>query len=178
GPLGTDTTGLPEWDLDSQSSTGMAPEAAGFTFYFGTASSFADVQSATQRWADDPSGSAQLSMSLGICEDAVALGLIGGDIASLDRTFQQAQMEGRTVFVASGDDGGQCIGAQNGLPGALPGVDYPASSPYVVGVGGTVMPTTTGSDGKPARDTEYAWTSSGGGLSHMEPAPPWQGVHT
>ncbi|HEU0318824.1 MAG TPA: protease pro-enzyme activation domain-containing protein, partial [Solirubrobacteraceae bacterium] len=35
GPF-TDTSGAAEWDIDTQASTGMAPDAAGLTLYFGS----------------------------------------------------------------------------------------------------------------------------------------------
>jgi pseudomonalisin/xanthomonalisin len=49
-------------------------------------------------------------------------------------------------------------------------VQYPASSQYVVGVGGTTL--LTNSDGN--YDTEIAWYAGGGGISQFEYSPYWQ----
>jgi len=171
GAVGTDTSGKGEWDLDSQASTGMAPNVSGFTFYFGPDASTASTLAATQAWVDDPAGSLQASSSFGLCESFATFQILD-DESAYDTALQKAAMEGRTMFVSSGDNGAQCKGVSNGLPGAVPGVEYPASSPWVVGVGGTDFTNDAIGDG--TRPTEYAWTESGGGISTLEPAQPWQ----
>jgi len=68
--------------------------------------------------------------------------------------FKRAAMAGITVIAASGDS---------------PGVEYPASDPYVLSVGGTTLS---------INGTKYVqesiWKSSGGGFSTIFPRPPWQ----
>ncbi len=54
--------------------------------------------------------------------------------------------------------------------GDSPGVEWPASSPHVIGVGGTTLTTTASG----AYISETAWSSSGGGLSQYEPEPAYQ----
>ncbi|HEX7738995.1 MAG TPA: S53 family peptidase, partial [Marmoricola sp.] len=75
-----------------------------------------------------------------------------------------------TVFAASGDSGAyDCLG---GLLGTTPeeGVDFPASSPYVVGVGGTRLTATKRSPNNGSNWHESAWSCAsksdcaGGGL--------------
>jgi subtilase family serine protease len=61
------------------------------------------------------------------------------------------------TFVASAGDSGE-------------GVEYPAASPYVVGVGGTSLYL----DGSGNYSGEIAWSGSGGGISQYESAPLWQ----
>ena len=61
------------------------------------------------------------------------------------------------TFVASAGDSGE-------------GVEYPASSPYVVGVGGTSLFLNSDS----SYNSEIAWSGSGGGISAYESAPSWQ----
>lgn len=63
------------------------------------------------------------------------------------------------VFAASGDDGS----SDNALGD---NVDYPASSPYSFGCGGT----TIALDGM----LETAWASGGGGVSKRFKRPEWQ----
>ena len=56
--------------------------------------------------------------------------------------------------------------ASTACPPACPSVEYPAASPYAIGVGGT---TVLGSG-----PTEVAWYAGGGGSSVFEPTPSWQ----
>jgi pseudomonalisin len=101
-----------------------------------------------------------------------------------DAVLKLATMEGRTLFSSTGDTGSSCpvfyasgIGAGNGLANqGVPLTSYPASSPYVVGVGGTVLYTDEPAEtGAPVtRDREYAWTFGGGGDTFFIPEPSWQ----
>src|ERR1039457_3620468 len=50
------------------------------------------------------------------------------------------------------------------------GVEWPAASPYVVGVGGTSLYLQSNNN----RSSETAWSGSGGGISAYESAPLWQ----
>ncbi len=66
------------------------------------------------------------------------------------------------IAVASGD---------GGYAGSVdcPGTQYPAASPYVTAVGGTVL-----SSGGPGNWSETTWPSSGSGCSVYESKPNWQ----
>ncbi len=63
------------------------------------------------------------------------------------------------TFVASAGDSGESTS-----------VEWPATSPYVVGVGGTSLYL----DASGNYASESAWSSSGGGISTVEPAPSYQ----
>ena len=63
------------------------------------------------------------------------------------------------TFVASSGDGGEGTS-----------VEWPAASPYVVGVGGTSLKLNSSTN----RTSETAWSLSGGGISQYEAAPSWQ----
>jgi subtilase family serine protease len=80
----------------------------------------------------------------------------------------QAAAQGQSLFVASGDTGVFCpaIVGVNGVPAGLPSVDYPASSPYAVGVGGTTV--------LGPGPNEIAWYAGGGGSSFFESTPAYQ----
>lgn len=173
GTVGTDTSGKGEWDLDSQASTEMAPGIAGMNFYFATDAVTESLTAATQAWVDDASGGLQASSSFGGCESFGALSLLGDNVA-YDRTLRQGVVEGRTMFVSTGDNGAACRNVTNGVPGGVPGVEYPASSPWVVAVGGAVLSTTTDASGNVQRDQETAWEAGGGGISTFEARPAWQ----
>ena len=56
------------------------------------------------------------------------------------------------------------------MPAGAPDVNYPASSPGVVSVGGTTL--VTNADG--SYDQEIAWLAGGGGPSLFEAPPAWQ----
>ncbi|MDQ1377779.1 MAG: kumamolisin [Acidimicrobiaceae bacterium] len=199
GPF-TDTSGAVEWDIDTQASAGMAPDAGGLTLYFGSNLVDATVESLFTTWANDPAGPAQANASFGECErtplDPILLQLpgnisqdptgtvgiaLGNNLEPVaEQTLRQATMEGRTLFSSSGDTGSSCpvvvlpvIGAGNGvLNQVVPLTSYPASSPYVVAVGGTVLYTSgTTPD---TRVAEYAWTFGGGGDSLLISAPAYQ----
>jgi subtilase family serine protease len=96
-----------------------------------------------------------------------------------DQTLRQGVLEGRTLFAATGDTGSSCpvlvlgpeLGAGNGVANqGIPIVNYPAASPYVVAVGGTVLYP----DPDNARGLEYPWPYTGGGQSFFIPAPSYQ----
>ena len=96
-----------------------------------------------------------------------------------DQTLRQGVLEGRTLFAATGDTGSSCpvlvlgpeLGAGNGVANqGVPIVNYPAASPYVVAVGGTVLYP----DSDNTRGLEYPWPYTGGGQSFFIPAPSYQ----
>jgi hypothetical protein len=175
GPVGTDTEGLTEWDIDTQAASGMAPDATKLTAYFGTSGLIGDGVAALQLWADQADGAKQASASYGLCE---GLPLVSYDIIDVpvDTVLQQAVLEGRSLFVSTGDTGAGCPFAGAGVNGVtfgpVPAQEYPAASPWAVGVGGTVITTKSGTPVK--RDIEYAWTHGGGGSSPLVAAPDYQ----
>src|ERR1700686_468314 len=91
----------------------------------------------------------------------------------MDQAFQAAAVMGVTVYCAAGDNGANDFPPG---PGAQPGnhADFPASSPHVVGCGGTNI--TVASN---AITQEVVWNdpgggSTGGGFSALFPVPAWQ----
>jgi hypothetical protein len=86
-----------------------------------------------------------------------------------DTLYEQAAAEGITVFAASGDDGGQGGSLSNTCQGTVDTM-YPASSPWVTGVGGT----DPSLNALGALASEVAWSHSGGGFSSAYSTPPWQ----
>jgi pseudomonalisin len=166
GPSG-DLSGLIEWDLDTQSSTGIAPGVAGLVLYDATSLNDPDILAEINRWVSDGTVK-QASASFGECESLAQLsGLEQGG----DQALKQAVAQGQTLFASSGDNGSFCpsgvIGI-NGVPLGLPGQSYPAASPYAIGVGGTTI------TGLPAPLAEISWLSGGGGVSLSEPVASFQ----
>ena len=64
--------------------------------------------------------------------------------------------------------------AAAGDSGAASGPIYPATSPYVLAVGGTTLSTTTTSSGATVYGSESAWSGSGGGAASYEGEPSYQ----
>ncbi len=189
----TDSGGEVEWDLDTQASTGMAPNAARETLYFGRAGTDPDLIAAYNAWAADRNGALQGSSSFGGCEQAPGTDAVGGspgnpagvviagnpNQALYEQALTQAVAEGRTMFASTGDTGAGCPAVALVLNGVTviptPMLNYPAVSPSTVAVGGTVLYFNDASADAPAsRGLEYGWTHGGGGNSLFMPAPAWQ----
>jgi pseudomonalisin len=172
-----------EWELDTQASTGMAPDVQGETMYFAHHNSDADILAAMTAWANDKKAPAQASASFGECENIpqgeAVIGVDGLE-APGDQVLKQAAIEGRTLFSSTGDTGGSCpivgvpvLGSTNGVASQLyPALNYPSASPYAVAVGGTVLSSDGGNP--PKRFSEVAWEYGGGGNSTVESAGSYQ----
>jgi pseudomonalisin len=169
GLASADTAGAAEWDLDTQSSTGMAQSVSMLYIYDTTSLSDSDIANAYNTWVSQ--NVAQLgNSSFGECEYSAWL---DGAMKVDDHLFMQAAAQGQTMFVSTGDTGASCaLAPTNGVPmSGPPMVEYPAASPYVVGVGGTTV-VSNASDSSYAG--EVAWNAGGGGLSQFENSTSWQ----
>jgi pseudomonalisin len=168
GPKSTDTSGADEWDLDTQTSTGVASSTARLYVYVASSLTNADLARAINRWVTDDKAQAA-SASLGECD---ALPFLDGSMMLDDMTLEEAAAQGQTFFASTGDTGSSCaVVGTNGVPGSGPlDTEYPASSPYTVAVGGTTLDT----DDSDNYGTEIAWNSGGGGISPVENSGIWQ----
>ena len=164
GKSSNDTEGDDEWDLDTQYSTGFAPGVKQVNVYDGSSLEDADILATVDRWVSEDASS-QASFSAGECE---LLAQAAGFTESLDAVLAEATAQGQTLFTSSGDTGSQCpaLVGENGVPLGVPGVNYPASSPNAIGVGGTTV--------LGAGPTEIGWYAGGGGTSAIEATPSWQ----
>lgn len=168
GIASTDTSGMDEWDLDTQYSTGMAGTVKHLYLYDTTSLTDSDLALEISRWASDNKAKAG-SASLGECE---VFPYLDGSMLADDESFAEAAAQGQTFFASTGDTGSFCPAAvgENGVPAGVPMVNYPASSQYVVAVGGTTLL----ADSSGNYDTEIAWYAGGGGISQFEYSPYWQ----
>lgn len=97
-------------------------------------------------------------------------------MTAMDEAFQAAAVMGITVCVASGDSGSSDGDADGGNH-----VDFPASSTYALGCGGTSLKASNG-----VISSEVVWNdgggdagAGGGGVSAVFPVPSWQeGLNT
>jgi subtilase family serine protease len=169
GSCGKDTTGDGEWEIDTQASLGMAPNA-NLSLYFAKSILDGDLNNSFVKWAHDANGPKLASASLGECEASPANGLFNapplgsingnttgsatsvlafgnGEQAAIDPVLRAAVLQGKTLFASTGDTGSSCplvylplIGAGNGVINqGNPEQNYPAVSVSAVAVGGTVL---------------------------------------
>ena len=155
---GSDTSGDAEWDMDSQAIVGVGGGVQALYLY--------DIpQLSTQDLVDGfskatTSGQVRVvNVSIGGCES----GTETNGAATGDSVFQEADAEGVTFSISSGDSGADECGDGGVTP------SWPADSQYVVAVGGTTLDTsgTTWAG-------ETVWSGTGGSPSTFEAMPSWQ----
>ncbi len=164
GPPSNDTSNTAEWDLDSQSIQAMAGGQVGqIIFYDAYSLSNSYITKALNKAVSDNIAKV-INVSLGECESAA---YSDGSMATDDQIFQLAIAQGQTFSVSSGDSGSKECGNP---PGTSVGASYPASSPYVIAVGGTTLYT----DANGNYGGEVTWSGTGGSPSLIEAKPSWQ----
>lgn len=112
----------------------------------------------------------QVSISLGLREDLVS----ADELKAQQATFLRFAALGVTVFVSSGDAGSNPDETGHGRSSDAQ-VEYEASDPYIVAVGGTTLRFDSAS-GKVLSET--GWADSGGGISKLLARPAWQPAGT
>lgn len=158
-----------EETLDVEWASGIAP-GADIRVYASGSLNFVDLDRALDRIIADlatvPSMK-QLSISLGLGE--LFMGSATGEVATQNQKFLKLAAAGVNTFVSSGDAGSNPDSSGHGTT-ATPQAEFPASVPWVVGVGGTLLKLNP--DGSVASET--GWTGSGGGKSKFFKKPTWQ----
>jgi subtilase family serine protease len=118
-----------------------------------------------------------ISASLGSCEEATHLTIGNSGLRHVEGALALAAASGISVLASSGDDGSSACLTPDGRP--LPGlaVSYPASSPFVTGVGGTNFALNASNN----IVSEQVWNDSplvnaagGGGFSELFGRPSYQ----
>jgi len=163
GSGSSDTSGDGEWDLDTQDIVGISGGVQKLVLY--DAASLNDADLSTDYNAVVSANAVPvINVSLGECES-------DADTSTDDQIFEQAESQGQTFSVSSGDSGADECGDGGITP------SYPASSPYVIAVGGTELYTTGGT----SFSKETVWNNlsqsegaTGGSPSTIEPIPSWQ----
>jgi pseudomonalisin len=169
GTPSSDTSGNTEWTLDMTYTQGMAFNLKQIDLYNVPSLAYSDLVLAMNRWASDDLAPV-MNASVGGCE---VFPYQSGDMLAGDMVLVEAALQGQTFFASTGDTGAYCGVAgvpPNGGVGGAPLVEYPASSPYAVAVGGTDLFSNV--DGTYLG--EQAWQSGGGGLSQFEYSPYWE----
>ena len=195
-----------ESELDLEYASGNAPGASVQFIYTGcTNTTSTTILSATTNCNNDGVFAALiyavtnnlapiLSLSYGGCEEENATYAN----STLEPALKQANAQGQTIMVSSGDSGAASCETSSTTKSATAGlsVSYPASSAYVTGVGGTTLPASDDSGTYWNRTNnsylgsaigympEVAWNdtagysgyfvASGGGVSQIFNKPSWQ----
>jgi subtilase family serine protease len=165
GTPNSDTSGTVEWELDSQTIVGAGGGQVGsLVFYL-----MPDISSDTAvaegiNLAVNDNTAKIINGSLGVSEiDAQN----DSSFAVTDAVLQQAVAQGQTFSFSTGDDGAsKCFKLH------VNSACWPATSAYVVAVGGTTLNASTGAGA--AWSSETVWTGAGGAQSAVEPKPSWQ----
>ncbi len=117
-----------------------------------------------------------ISASLGTCEADVQAAVGTAGIETIEQTLELAAATGVSVVAASGDHGSTgCLGT-HARPLDTLAVDFPASSPWVTGVGGTNLTLNSAN----AITSQVAWNDeptlpdAGGGGASMFARPTYQ----
>ncbi|HEY3570726.1 MAG TPA: S53 family peptidase [Thermoanaerobaculia bacterium] len=160
--------------LDIEVVAGVAPGAK-IAVYFAKFTESGWVEAITKAIHDTVNQPSIISISWGWAEleDAGTLAWTPQVMAEVDRTLKEAANLGITVIAAAGDDG-----SIDGFTDGRVHVDFPSSSQYVLGCGGTTL---LAKNGKIL--SEVVWSdgirdggggSTGGGASEVFPVPSWQ----
>jgi subtilase family serine protease len=185
-----------ESDLDLEYSGAIAKGATIYFVYVGNSSNYSVWDSIV--YAVDNRIAPVISTSYGTCES----GLASSDYATLNAVLAQAASQGQSVVAAAGDHGSTDCYGETGLTTAQQealAVDFPASSQYATGMGGSEFPAADVAKGNTTYWTaqgssdiissalsyipEQAWNddsstnglaSGGGGVSSFTARPSWQ----
>lgn len=158
--------------LDIQTAGSCAPGAR-LVMYFTEFTEQGWVDAIVKAVHDNQNNPSVLSISYGNPEDVGDRGLwTNSAINAVNRAFQVAAYKGITVCCSAGDQGSTDLDPN--LSDGASHVDFPASSPYVLGCGGTRLESKNGSI-----TAETVWnndpsSATGGGVSALFPLPKYQ----
>jgi kumamolisin len=159
--------------LDVEVVAGICPKAT-IAVYFAHFTEKGWIRVLDTVLRDSKNNPTVLSISWGFAEDALIW--TRQAMAAVNEALKKAALLGITVCVASGDDG-----SSDAVEDGHAHVDFPASSPYVLAVGGTTIP------GKNSGQPDICWKegsgvrmpgtkdgSTGGGVSAVFERLNWQ----
>jgi kumamolisin len=157
--------------LDIEVIAGVCPKA-GIAVYFAQFTEQGWITAIDAAVHDQTNNPGVLSASWGEAEDIDIW--TTSAMNQVNDTLQEAALVGMTICIAAGDDG-----SSDAVLDGQAHVDFPASSPYVLAVGGTTIPVKGGStpdvvwkEGDGLRSDNGG--STGGGVSTVFARPDWQ----
>lgn len=167
-----------ESTLDLEVLAATAPKLQSIDVYE-SQSDAADVLEAMTAPLENPGYKPQvISASLGLCESQTEQAIGRSGVAAVESALETAAASGISVLAASGDNGSADCQDDNGNPIPQLAVNYPASSIWVTGVGGTNLTLNATN----AIVSQSVWNddaaapgkSGGGGFSELFNAPSYQ----
>ncbi len=166
-----------ESTLDLEVLDAAAPKLKAVDVYESRPSAVDVLHSLTSPLSNPGSKPDIISASLGSCEEATRLSIGANGLRSVEGALALASASGISVLASSGDDGSSSCLTPDGRP--LPGlaVSYPASSPFVTGVGGTNVALNAANQiasQEVWNDTPLVLASGGGGFSTQFNRPSYQ----
>jgi len=162
-PAGTPNSADGEVYLDIEVAGAIAP-GSHIVVYFAPNTDRGFLDAITTAIHDSTNNPSVISISWGSAE----VSWTTQAMQAMDQAFQAAAALGVTVCVAAGDNG-----SADGVTDGQAHVDFPASSPYALGCGGTRLETVSN------QLTEVVWndgpnSATGGGVSDVFDLPTWQ----
>jgi kumamolisin len=162
-PAGTPNSDDAEVDLDIEVAGAIAP-GAHIVVYFAPNTDRGFLDAITTAIHDATNNPSVISISWGSAESSWTVQAM----QAMDQAFQSAAALGVTVCCAAGDNG-----SADAVTDGLAHADFPASSPYALGCGGTRLETVNN------QLTEVVWndgpnSATGGGVSDFFDLPTWQ----
>lgn len=165
-PSGSPASADAQVEMDIEVAGAVAPKAALVAYFSSfTAKGFLDAVNAAVH--DSAHGLSVLLIDWGSPEGQSAWSM--ADMQAINQAFRNAAESGITVVVASGDDG-----ARDNVKDGRTHVDFPASSPFVLAVGGTRLNAKATSIESETVWNDNAGGATGGGVSDVFPRPDWQ----
>ena len=151
--------------LDIEVAAGVAPKAT-IAVYFAPNTNQGFLDAITTAVHDSVNKPSVISISWGSAESTWT----AQAMTQFDQAFQAAAAMGVTVCCAAGDNG-----SSDGVSDSKPHVDFPASSPYALGCGGTRM-SVAGSkiSGEVVWNDNARTSATGGGVSGFFAVPAYQ----
>ncbi|HXB55404.1 MAG TPA: S53 family peptidase [Vicinamibacteria bacterium] len=164
---GPDLNADSEVTLDIEVAGAVAPKA-NIVVYFGTNTTDGFIQALTSAIHDDVRKPSLISISWGGPEESSTQQLLTG----LDQALQEAAAVGVTVCAAAGDNGSADMDKSewDGVTHA----DFPASSPWALGCGGTTLQATGSGSSETVWNGGPQGGATGGGVSNVFARPAYQ----
>lgn len=165
-PTGDPNSADGEVALDIEVAGAVAPGAK-IAVYFAPNTDQGFLDALTTAIHDSANAPSVVSISWGSAES----NWTSQAIDALNSACQDAAAMGITVCVASGDNG-----SSDGVNDGAPHVDFPASSPFVLGCGGTILMASGGqiTEEDTWNDLSSGGGATGGGVSVHFSLPSWQ----
>lgn len=163
-PIGNHDIANREVYLDIEIAGAIAPQAA-IDVYFAPNSERGFIDAVIAAILNTRFPPSVISISWGAAENKWTLQAMN----TMNLAFALAAAFGITIFCTAGDQG-----STDGEPDQRNHVDFPASSPFVIGCGGTRLESENGQVTREEVWNDGPSSATGGGISAVFDLPPWQ----